>query len=216
MEYGAIDLHLRRSQIRIVDEAEQVILDRRVDTTREAFDRVFADRERMRIVIESSTESEWVAQYLEGLGHEVIVVDPTYAAMYGSRSRRVKTDKRDVAARPRRVANRGGYRRGPSRSPAARDLRQQLRGYGSTSWRCARGRSISSVRSSARKVALGLRTSASGCSKRLDRLSVPGAAPADPRPDTGESPCFQALTRRWRRWRLRSRRAQPPRHPRSA
>lgn len=34
MEYGAIDLHLRRSQIRIVDETEQVILDRRVDTTR--------------------------------------------------------------------------------------------------------------------------------------------------------------------------------------
>jgi hypothetical protein len=33
MEYGAIDLHLRRSHIRIVDEHEQVVLHRRVDTT---------------------------------------------------------------------------------------------------------------------------------------------------------------------------------------
>ena len=34
MEYGAIDLHKRRSQIRIVDEDGTVVLERRVDTTR--------------------------------------------------------------------------------------------------------------------------------------------------------------------------------------
>jgi hypothetical protein len=68
MEYGAIDLHLRRSQVRIIDEQEQVVLDRRVDTTRGEFDRLLAGRARMRILIESSTESEWVAQHLEGLG----------------------------------------------------------------------------------------------------------------------------------------------------
>ena len=34
MEYGAIDLHLRRSQIRILTEDETVVLDRRIDTTR--------------------------------------------------------------------------------------------------------------------------------------------------------------------------------------
>ena len=27
MEYGAIDLHLRRSQIRVIDEDERVVLD---------------------------------------------------------------------------------------------------------------------------------------------------------------------------------------------
>ena len=96
MEYGAIDLHLRRSQIRIIDEQEQVVLDRRIDTDRAAFAEIFGGRARMRILIESSTESEWVAQHLEGLGHEVVVVDPNYAAMYGARSRKVKTDKRDV------------------------------------------------------------------------------------------------------------------------
>jgi transposase len=47
-------------------------------------------------LIESSTESEWVARSLEGLGHEVVVADPNFAPMYATRSRRVKTDKRDA------------------------------------------------------------------------------------------------------------------------
>ena len=58
----------------------------------------------MRILIESSTESEWVAQHLEALGHEVIVADPNYAPMYGSRSRKVKTDGATWRRWPRRAA----------------------------------------------------------------------------------------------------------------
>src|SRR4249920_1816507 len=98
MEYGAIDLHVRRSQVRILDENESVVMDRRIDTTCAELARLFAGRASMRVLIESSTESEWVAQHLESFGHTVIVADPNYAAMYGSRSRKVKTDKRDVAA----------------------------------------------------------------------------------------------------------------------
>lgn len=126
MEYGAIDLHLRRSQIRIIDEHEQLVLERRIDTDRAAFAQIFGARARMRILIESSTESEWVAQHLAGLGHEVVVVDPNYAAMYGARSRKVKTDRRDVAALA--LANRRGVYRAAHRvRPAARALRQELR-----------------------------------------------------------------------------------------
>jgi transposase len=51
----------------------------------------------MRILVEASTESEWVALSLEQLGHDVIVADPHYAPRYGHRSRRIKTDRRDVA-----------------------------------------------------------------------------------------------------------------------
>src|SRR5688572_22498541 len=98
MEYGAIDLHKRRSQIRIVDRDGAVVLERKIDTNRADLDRLFAARAAMRILIESSTESEWVAQQLEGLGHEVIIADPNYTPMYGSRSRKVKTDRRDAAA----------------------------------------------------------------------------------------------------------------------
>jgi transposase len=98
MEYGAIDLHSRRSQIRIVDAEGTVVLDRRIDTTRAAFATTFGGRAPMRLLLEASTESEWVAQCLEGLGHSVIIGDPNYTLMYGQRTRRIKTDKRDAAA----------------------------------------------------------------------------------------------------------------------
>jgi transposase len=52
----------------------------------------------MRILVEASTESEWVAQRLETLGHEMVVADPNFTAMYEHRSRRIKTERRDVAA----------------------------------------------------------------------------------------------------------------------
>jgi transposase len=126
MEYGAIDLHLRRSQIRIVNDAGAVVLDRRIDTTRTDFDRIFAHAAPMRVLIESSTESEWVAQHLEGWGHEVIVADPNYLPMYGSRSRRVKTDKRDAAALAE-ACRAGIYRRAHRVSAAGRTLRQTMR-----------------------------------------------------------------------------------------
>src|ERR687891_1133994 len=96
MEYGAIDLHKKESQIRIVT-TDGEILDQRIATSRRAFDALFWGRRPMRVLVEASTESEWVAEHLEALGHEVIVADPNYAPMYGHRTRRIKTDRRDVA-----------------------------------------------------------------------------------------------------------------------
>jgi transposase len=126
MEYGAIDLHKRRSQIRIVSETGAVLLERRIDTTRTALTAVFGDRPLARVLVESSTESEWVAQHLEALGQTVIVANPNYAAMYGTRSRKVKTDKRDVAALAE-ACRTGTYRPAHRASAAARRLRQTLR-----------------------------------------------------------------------------------------
>jgi transposase len=126
MEYGAIDLHTRRSQIRILDEQGQVVLDRRIDTRMSDFAQVFRARPPMRILLESSTESEWVAQCLEGLGHEVIVADPNFVAMYGDRTRRVKTDRRDAAALAM-ACRTGVYRRAHRINAATRMRRQHLR-----------------------------------------------------------------------------------------
>ena len=126
MEYGAIDLHTRRSQIRIVTDDGTVVLERRIDTQAREFARLFGGRARMRILLESSTESEWVAQSLEQLGHEVIVADPTYIAMYGTRSRRVKTDRRDVAALAD-ACRRGIYRPAHRVAHATQIRRQHLR-----------------------------------------------------------------------------------------
>ena len=124
MEHSAIDLHKKDSQIRIVTVAGEVI-DRRVPTRPEAFTRLFADRPQTRILIEASTESEWVARHLEAFGHDVVVADPNYAAMYGTRSRRIKTDDRDVAALTDaclRQTYRAIHRRSPARRAVQADL----------------------------------------------------------------------------------------------
>jgi transposase len=125
MEYGAIDLHMKKSHVRIVTEDGSVAWKGRVDTRREALAQVFGRRPRMRILLESSTESEWVAQTLEELGHDVVVADPNYAPMYGSRNRRIKTDERDVTAMSE--ANRQGvFRRAHRVSATQRQVRREL------------------------------------------------------------------------------------------
>jgi hypothetical protein len=60
---------------------------------------MFGRRLQARILVEASTESEWVARCLEDLGHEVIVADPNHAARYARRTRRVKTDRRQPLER---------------------------------------------------------------------------------------------------------------------
>lgn len=171
MEYGAIDLHKVKSQIRIVREDGSVVHESRVMTSRGEFARVFGARPRMGILLESSTESEWVAQALEGLGHEVIVADPNYLPMYGSRSRKIKTDRRDVAALAE-ACRTGQYRRAHRVSIAARDLRRTLR-VRSQLVR-ARSSAICLVRSMLRQEGLRLPSGSAECVlDRLARLTLP-------------------------------------------
>ena len=126
MVYGAIDLHMRYSHIRIVDAEGAVRRDQRVVTSRERLTRAFDGFGAMRILVEAGTESEWVAQALEAAGHEVIVADPNYAPMYSERPRQVKTDRRDVAALGE-ANRRGWYRTAHRVSAAQRATRQLLR-----------------------------------------------------------------------------------------
>jgi transposase len=126
MVYGAIDLHMRYSQIRIIDDAGVAQRDQRVPTTRERLTQAFATHGPMRILLETGTESEWVAQTLEAAGHEVVVADPNFAPMYGELTRRVKTDRRDAVALAE--ANRRGWYRATHRvSAVQRETRQILR-----------------------------------------------------------------------------------------
>jgi transposase len=170
MEYGAIDLHKKESQIRIVTKNGQGI-DYRVATTRERLTHVFWGRPRMRILLEASTESEWVAQHLEQLGHEVIVADPNYGPMYGHRSRRIKTDRRDVAALSD-ACQHGTYR--PVHRRSARQHEVQCRLNVRQELTQARTRAISLARAITRAAGLRIR---SGCTEtfleRLGRLICP-------------------------------------------
>ena len=124
MVYGAIDLHMRYSQIRVVDESGAVLRDQRIQTSRERLVKGFEGWGPLRILVETGTESEWVAQALESAGHEVVVADPNYAPMYGERQRKVKTDRRDVAALAE--ANRRGWYRATHRVAAAQRATRQL------------------------------------------------------------------------------------------
>jgi transposase len=92
MDHLGMDVHLKESQICILTEAGELI-ERRVRTEPGRFAAVLGERARARILIEASTDSEWVARGLEALGHEVIVADPNFAPMYATRTRKVKTDR---------------------------------------------------------------------------------------------------------------------------
>lgn len=124
MEIIGLDLHQRESQLCLKSE-DGVITERRIVTSRDRFTAVLGARPRARILLEATTESEWVARHLESLGHEVIVADPNYAPMYATRSRRIKTDKRDAHALMAACAT-GGYRPAHRLSDPRRHVRAEL------------------------------------------------------------------------------------------
>lgn len=124
MEKIGIDVHKVASQVCIQQE-DGTFLERRIATTHAAFAKLLGGRAHARIVVEASTESEWVARCLEALGHEVIVADPNFAPMYARRSRKIKTDRRDARALCEACA-RGAYRPAHRSSDAARARRAQI------------------------------------------------------------------------------------------
>ena len=63
MEMIGLDLHKRESQLSIKAD-DGTITDRRIATSRERFTAVFGERPPARILLEASTESEWVARHL--------------------------------------------------------------------------------------------------------------------------------------------------------
>lgn len=124
MDTIGLDLHKRESQL-CVGRDDGTLEERRIATTRERFTAVLGDRPRARILLAASTESEWVARHLESLGHEVIVADPNFAAMYATRSRRAKTDRRD-AKTLMEACRLGAYRVAHRLSDARRHVRAEL------------------------------------------------------------------------------------------
>jgi transposase len=124
VDHIGIDLGKRESQIAILTEDGEVI-DRRIRTERHRLGEVFGRRPKAKVLVEASTESEWVARCLEELGHEVIVADPNYAPMYAQRTRRVKTDRRDARALAH-ACKLGAYRPAHRTSDGRRELRTVL------------------------------------------------------------------------------------------
>ncbi len=124
MDHIGIDVHKRESQICLLAEGGELI-ERRIRTEPERFAAVLGGRPRARILIEASTDSEWVARCLESLGHDVVVADPNFAPMYATRTRKVKTDRRDARALAEACVL-GAYRRAHRLSDVQRHGRGRL------------------------------------------------------------------------------------------
>jgi transposase len=124
MDMIGIDLHKRESQVCVL-AADGAVRERRIVTNRERFSAVLGSGPPARVLLEASTESEWVARHLESLGHTVVVADPNYAPMYATRSRRVKTDRRDARALAEALKL-GAYRPAHRLSDARRHVRAEL------------------------------------------------------------------------------------------
>ena len=78
-----------------------------------------------KILLESSTPSEWVARHFESMGMEVIVADPNFAPMYATRSKKLKTDKRDARCLAQ-ACKLGAYKLAHRLSDEQRRVRMQL------------------------------------------------------------------------------------------
>jgi transposase len=170
MDFIGFDLGKVSSQVCVITEDGELI-ERRIKTDREHISELLGSRPLARILIESGTESEWVARHLEGMGHEVVVADPNFAPMYATRSRKVKTDKRD--ARTLAEACRlGAYRPAHRTSDRQRHVRAQLAVR--EAMVRTRSRYISLISTLLRRD--GLRIHQSGYSptflKRLERLEL--------------------------------------------
>jgi transposase len=124
MHHIGLDLGKTASQLCILTEDGE-LMERRLKTTRQSFTQLLGGQRPARILLEASTESEWVARCLEELGHEVIVADPNFAPMYAQRSRRVKTDRRDARALCE-ACRVGAYRQAHRPSDKQRHLKRVL------------------------------------------------------------------------------------------
>ncbi len=171
MEHIGIDVHKNQSQVCILT-ADAELIEKRIRTDRDRFAAMLGSRPRARILIEASTESEWVARCLEAQGHEVIVADPNYAPMYAHRTRRVKTDRRDARALAEACRVKA-YRR----AHRATDDRRHVRGRLAVREALVQTRTkyISLVRALLRREGLRVRP---GCSssfvERVNDLQIPG------------------------------------------
>lgn len=124
MDYVGLDLGTTASQVCLLTESGQ-LLEQRITTSADSLRQALGSRPRSRILLEASTESEWVARTLEALGHEVIVADPNFAPMYATRSKRVKTDRRDARALCE-AARLGAFREVRRRSERQRERQAEL------------------------------------------------------------------------------------------
>lgn len=93
MDYCGLDLGKRSSRYCVVDEHRVLVREGNLRNTNKDLHRVFKGSP-MRVAMEASGNSFWMADQLRALGHEVIVADPNRTKAIGSGL--IKNDKLDA------------------------------------------------------------------------------------------------------------------------
>jgi len=90
-----IDIGDRSSRYCIVDSSGSIVIEGKLETTREGLKTGFAGFAPTRIALEAGTHSPWISRQLTELGHDVIVANPRKVGLIGQSSR--KNDQADAA-----------------------------------------------------------------------------------------------------------------------
>ena len=88
------DLGDRFSEVCVLDAAGAVVDRSRVRTTQQGLEKYLARFERACVVIEVGVHSRWVAELVEGSGHQVVIANPRQVRLIWQR--RTKTDRSDA------------------------------------------------------------------------------------------------------------------------
>ncbi len=93
-----LDLGDRSSWYCVLDEAGEVVGEKKLGTTPKAMKEVFAAMPRSRVALETGMHSPWVSRLLSELGHEVIVAHARNVRLIGeSRRKDDRLDARTLA-----------------------------------------------------------------------------------------------------------------------
>ena len=98
MNIVGLDLGKHKAQLCAIGDDGKILLERTMSLSRGELSAVFSKIGVCRVLVESSSSSEWVARHLEGMKVEVIVADPNFWPMYARANKKIKTDKRDARA----------------------------------------------------------------------------------------------------------------------
>lgn len=94
-----IDIGDKKSYLCLLDDVSGEILEEsQLPTTKPAFERYFAGKASMKVVIETGTHSAWISQLLGGFGHEVIVANArAIKLVYGNKRKNDQLDAENLA-----------------------------------------------------------------------------------------------------------------------
>jgi transposase len=123
VEHCGIDLAVKSSVVCVTDGKGRVVLERAVATSEAGLAGVLGGRPRLRCLLEASPLAEWVAEIIEGMGHEAVVIDTRKAT--GVIRTKKKTDRLD-ARNLAKMSRTGWYSVVHRKSPAARQTRSFL------------------------------------------------------------------------------------------